>query len=101
MISIPILMVLLFAVWTILLLVMTVGIYRWSSIFAGKAQLMDFPADDVRGSDFYKRSMRAHANCVENLPIFIAVVFGAHAAGLVSEYADRREYRTLHGSSDG
>jgi len=88
MIQIPVLMVLLFAVWTILLLVLTVGIYRWGSIFSGKAQLTDFRADDVRGSDFYKRAMRAHANCVENLPVFIAVVFAAYTVGLVSETVD-------------
>ncbi|MCB1956095.1 MAG: MAPEG family protein [Rhodocyclaceae bacterium] len=77
-------MVLLFALWTLLLLVMTVGVYRWGSIFAGKAQLTDFRADDVRGCDFYKRAMRAHANCVENLPIFIAVVFAAYVADTMS-----------------
>ncbi|NHO65928.1 MAPEG family protein [Aestuariicella hydrocarbonica] len=82
--TIPVLMVLLFAVWTILLLVLTVGVYRWGSVFAGKAQLIDFRADDVKGSDFYKRAMRAHANCIENLPIFIAVVFAAHVTNSVS-----------------
>lgn len=74
----PVLMVLFFALWTVLLLVLTVGVYRWGSVFAGKAQLTDFPADQVQGSDFYKRAMRAHANCVENLPVFLAVVFAAH-----------------------
>ena len=83
--TVPVLMVLLFAVWTIVLLVLTVGIYRWGSVFAGKAQLTDFRADDVRGSDFYKRAMRAHANCVENLPIFIAVVFAAYVMNAMSD----------------
>lgn len=83
--TVPVLMVLLFAVWTIVLLVLTVGIYRWGSVFTGKAQLTDFRADDVKGSDFYKRAMRAHANCVENLPIFIAVVFAAYVTDTMSE----------------
>jgi len=85
MIPLSILMVLLFAVWTILLLVLTVGVYRWGSIFARKAQLTDFRADDVRGSDFYKRAMRAHANCVENLPVFVAVVFCAYATNAITD----------------
>lgn len=84
MISIPVLMVLLFSIWTMVLLVFTVGIYRWGSVFKGKAQLKDFPADDVKGSDFYKRAMRAHANCVENLPIFVALVFAAHATNTIT-----------------
>jgi len=48
--------------------------YRWGSVFSGKAKLTDFPADQVSGSDFYKRSMSAYANCVENLPVFNALV---------------------------
>lgn len=85
MISIPVLMVLIFALWTVILLVLTVGIYRWGSVFSGKAQLTDFPADDVRGSDFYKRAMRAHANCIENLPVFTAAVFTAYATNTTSD----------------
>ena len=85
---IAIIMVVLFALWTVLLLVMTVGIYRWGNIFRGKAQLTDYKADDVRGSDFYKRAMRAHANCVENLPVFVAVVFGAYATNSITHTVD-------------
>lgn len=85
MMTVPVLMVLLFAVWTIALLVLTVGVYRWGSVFAGKARLTDFPADDVKGSDFYKRAMRAHANCVENLPVFVAVVFAAHVSNVMTD----------------
>ena len=88
MISIPVLTVLLFAVWTMVLLVLTVGIYRWGSVFAGKAQISDFRSDDVQGTDFYKRAMRAHANCVENLPVFIAVVFAAYTLNIQSGTMD-------------
>ncbi len=88
MMPVPVLMVLAFALWTVVLLVLTVGIYRWGSVFAGKAQLTDFRADDVRGSEFYKRSMRAHANCVENLPVFAAVIFCAYATQTASHAID-------------
>lgn len=78
--SIPIWMLLGFAVWTHLLLSFTVGVYRWGHVFFGTAGVGDFKADDVQGADWYRRSMRAHANCVENLPVFGAVVFALHAA---------------------
>ena len=44
--------------------------------------MTDLPADQVSGSDFYKRPMSAHANCVKNLPDFTALVFAVHVAGL-------------------
>jgi len=73
--SIPVATLLAFATWTVLLLLFTVGIYRWSRILTRRAGPADFPADQIEGEDWYKRSMRAHANCVENLPVFGAIVF--------------------------
>lgn len=70
----PVWMLLGFAAWTLLLLLTTVGIYRWSHILTGRAPISSFKADQVEGADWYKRAMRAHANCVENLPIFTAIV---------------------------
>src|SRR5918998_2656003 len=64
-----------FATWTVLLLLATVGIYRWSRILKGRVPIREIRADEVEGKDWYKRSMRAHANCVENLPVFGAIVF--------------------------
>ncbi|MET0545109.1 MAG: MAPEG family protein [Caulobacterales bacterium] len=77
-----------FAIWTVLVLMVGVGIQRWSLILTGKAQLSSFPADEPHGPDFYRRAMRAHANCVENLPIFGAVVFATYAVGLQSAIVD-------------
>jgi uncharacterized MAPEG superfamily protein len=79
-------MLLLFALWTLLLLVFTVGVYRWGNVLLHKAQLRDFTSDNVQGSDFYKRAMRAHANCVENLPIFTAIVFAVYVTQTSSEW---------------
>jgi uncharacterized MAPEG superfamily protein len=84
----PVSMLLVFALWTIVLLVLTVGVYRWSHVLTGKAQFVDYRADDVRGSEFYKRAMRAHANCIENLPVFGAVVFAVYASGISSSAID-------------
>lgn len=73
--TIPVWTVLGFAAWTVLLLLATVGVYRWSRILTGRVPIREFRADQVDGEDWYKRAMRAHANCVENLPVFAVIVF--------------------------
>jgi uncharacterized MAPEG superfamily protein len=80
--SVPVLALLAFAVWTLLVLFGSVGVYRWSRILTGRARLTDFPADAPEGADWYKRAMRAHANCVENLPVFASVVVAVVATGV-------------------
>src|ERR671912_235042 len=70
----PVWMLVGFAAWTVLLLLGTVGVYRWSHILTGRVAIRNFRADQVEGADWYKRAMRAHANCVENLPVFGAIV---------------------------
>ena len=72
--TIPMWMLLGFAAWTVLLLSATVGVYRWTRILRGHASVSSFRADQVEGEDWYRRSMRAHANCIENLPVFGAIV---------------------------
>ncbi len=77
-----------FAAWTIVLLASTIGMYRWFHIFAGRAAVNGFSADQPEGADWYKRSMRAHANCIENLPVFGAIVFALHVSGAGGAVAD-------------
>jgi uncharacterized MAPEG superfamily protein len=86
--TIPIWMLLGFAAWTMLLLASTIGIYRWTLIFAGRAPINGFSADQPEGADWYKRSMRAHANCIENLPVFAAIVLGLHVGGASGPVVD-------------
>lgn len=86
--TVPVWMLLGFAVWTVILLMTTVGVYRWSRILTGRVPIREFRADHVEGEDWYRRAMRAHANCVENLPVFGAIVFALHAAGVGSAAAD-------------
>jgi uncharacterized MAPEG superfamily protein len=81
-------MLLAFAMWTLLLLLFTVGIYRWSRIFGGRVPIRDFPADAAGGEDWYKRATRAHANCIENLPVFGAIVFGLHVGQVAGTLVD-------------
>jgi hypothetical protein len=56
--TIPMWMLLGFAAWTVLLLMATVGAYRWVTT-------------------------RAHANCVPNLPVLGAIVLVIWAIGVV------------------
>lgn len=80
--SIPIWMLLGFAAWTVLLLLSTIGVYRWSRILTGRSPIKEFRADQIEGADWYRRSMRAHANCIENLPVFGSIVFALYVSQL-------------------
>jgi uncharacterized MAPEG superfamily protein len=70
-----------FAGWTLLILLLTVGWYRWSRIFTGRAAIDEFWDDRARGADWYQRATRAHANCLENLPVYTALVVAMVATG--------------------
>jgi uncharacterized MAPEG superfamily protein len=86
--SLSLWMLLGFAGWTVLVLVAGIGVRRLTLVFKGEAGMASFPADVPAGSSGYRRAMRAHANCVENLPIFGALVLTANAAGLRSQAID-------------
>jgi uncharacterized MAPEG superfamily protein len=77
-----------FAMWTMLVLVAGIGVARMALIFRGQAGFASFPADVPHGREAYRRMMRAHANCVENLPVFGAVVVVANLAGPASRLVD-------------
>jgi uncharacterized MAPEG superfamily protein len=82
--TVPAWMLLGFAAWTAFLLMMTVGVYRWSLILTGRAPIASFRADGSDGAGWYLRATRAHANCLENLPIFGAIVlvlYMGHVSG--------------------
>jgi uncharacterized MAPEG superfamily protein len=80
--SIPLWTLLGFATWTLALLIATVGVYRWIRILFKRASIASFRSDRLEGEDWYQRGTRAHANCVENLPIFAAIVLVISATGL-------------------
>ena len=84
----PLWMLLGFAMWTAAVLVFAIGTYRFSHILTGRAGMASFPADGREGAAWYQRAMRAHANCIENLPLFTVVVFALHASGIASPAAD-------------
>ena len=80
--TIPMWMLLGFATWTLLLLMATVGVYRWVRILFSNVPIASFRSDQLEGEDWYRRGTRAHANCVENLPVFGAIVFVISALGV-------------------
>jgi uncharacterized MAPEG superfamily protein len=87
-VSVPIYALLGFAAWTLFVLMVTVGVYRWSMILTGRASVAEWRADQPQGAAWYQRGMRAHANCIENLPVFAAIVLAAHAADVVDSRLD-------------
>jgi uncharacterized MAPEG superfamily protein len=71
-----------FATWTLLLLMATVGVYRWVRILFSNVPIASFRCDQLEGEDWYRRGIRAHANCVENLPVFGAIVWVISTLGV-------------------
>ena len=86
--SLPLWILLAFAGWTLVVLMVGVGIRRWTLILTGRAQLTDFPADAAHGSTAYRRAVRAHANCVENLPVYGAIATVAFAQHVINPMMD-------------
>jgi uncharacterized membrane protein YecN with MAPEG domain len=87
-VTLPVWTLLLFAVWTVLSLAASVGVYRWSRILRGRSKVSEFGAYAIEGEQWYQRSLRAHANGVENLPVYGAIVLFIAAAGLRSSVLD-------------
>ena len=77
-----------FALWTIVLL-LSIGGARVGQVLAGKARASDFPGGVKHGGETYWRLNRAHANCVENLPVFAAIVLVAAVSGQTSPTFDK------------
>ncbi|WP_422420601.1 MAPEG family protein [Pseudomonas sp. GZD-222] len=77
-----------FAAWTLLILLGTVGVYRWSMILTGRATVREWQPGTPQGSAWYQRAMNAHRNCIENLPVYGAIVLVLNASGLTSSTLD-------------
>ena len=77
-----------FATWTLALLMATVGVYRWGLILFARAAIASFRSDALEGAGWYQRGTRAHANCIENLPVFGVIVYGITAIGLQGPLVD-------------
>ena len=86
--NIPVLVLLGFAAWTLIILSVGVGGYRWALILSGRASVAGWRADAPQGADWYQRVTRAHMNCVENLPVYGAIVATLTVVGLQSRFID-------------
>jgi uncharacterized MAPEG superfamily protein len=69
-----------FALWTIVL-VLGIGARRFAELRKG-AHPTSFRAGERHGSESYWRLYRAHANALENLPIFAVVVLTGWVVGM-------------------
>lgn len=58
----------LFIAWTLLLLVAMEGV-RSYRVVTGRTRANEFQPDNANLSPFMQRLARAHANCIENLPV--------------------------------
>lgn len=63
-----------FVAWTVTLLVVCIGVPRVTAVARNEARANSFNPNVPHGSDRYQRGMRAHLNCVENLPVFASLV---------------------------
>ena len=70
-----------FVFWTVFLVLAIAGV-RVTQVVSGSAAVNAFPSGQPHGGDAYWRLNRAHINCLENLPLFGAVVLVGHVTGL-------------------
>ena len=70
----------LFIGWTLSLLVL-MEVLRTSLVLRGRVRSNEFQPDNANISPFMQRLARAHANCVENLPLFGGLLLLAIATG--------------------
>jgi uncharacterized MAPEG superfamily protein len=73
-VAIPVWVLLVFALWTLLTLVFSIGVYRFGKIFKGGSAFDTYRFPDVDQNERHRRALRAHMNCVENLPVYGALV---------------------------
>ena len=70
----------LFISWTLLLLVLMEVVRSWL-VLSGRARSNAFNPENSNLSPFMQRLARAHANCLEGLPIFGGLLIVAIVAG--------------------
>ncbi|WP_426270148.1 MAPEG family protein [Dyella kyungheensis] len=70
----------LFIAWTLVLLVL-MEVVRSYLVLSGRAKSNEFRPDNANLSPFLQRLARAHANCIEGLPVFGGLLLIAIATG--------------------
>lgn len=69
-----------FVVWTLFLLVLMEAIRSWL-VLTGAVPANGFNPENTNLSPFMQRLARAHANCIEGLPLFGGLMLVAEVAG--------------------
>ncbi len=77
-----------FTLWTLVLGVSLTS-FRSVQVLLGKKKSNEFPAGIQHGSEFNWRLNRAHLNCLENLPLFVAVVFLTSNLGMIDSFVNQ------------
>lgn len=77
----PLTHLLLFVLWTLLMLVITLG-GRGTLVLLGKRTADAFPPYSYDPSRFFDRAARAYQNCLETLPVFGALVLASEVVQL-------------------
>lgn len=85
---IPLLCLVAFALWPIVL-VLGIGAYRIPQVLTGKVAANSFPSGTPHGGDTYWRLNRAHMNALESLPIFAALVLTGVVAQAITPMFER------------
>lgn len=77
-----------FAAWTLGLVALGIVPYRVGQVLLAGRAANSFSPAEPEGPGWYQRLLRAHANCVENLPVFASVVLTAAVSGAASSTLD-------------
>ncbi|MBM9592878.1 MAPEG family protein [Leptospira sp. 201903075] len=77
-----------FTLWTLGLGVSLTS-FRSVLVLLGKKKSNEFPAGIQHGTDFNWRLNRAHLNSLENLPLFLAVVFLTANLGMIDSFVNQ------------
>lgn len=73
--------VLLYLTLLTVLLAVIAPLYRSTQVLMGKQAADAFPRGDHTGPAWYRRCMDAHANSIENLPLYLGLLVVAHFVG--------------------
>lgn len=84
-----------FTLWTLLVLFFGIGVTRISQVMRKEARANSFNPSVPHGSEAYQRRMRAHLNCVENLPVFASLVLLGAMLGMTGPWFQLAAFTVL------
>ena len=79
----PLTHLLLFVLWTLAILLVTLG-GRGLLVLLGRRRANEFPPYAYDPTHFFDRAARAYQNCLEMLPVLVALVFAAEVVEMSS-----------------